>query len=154
MKKTIFILAALLILSLPAQAAVTIQETLAKAVPEDAILFGTHQDLQTLWKNISSSNAWQKIQGFNVWDELGVGSDLSEFKVKFNEKVGLELSEENIMALFGKEVAVALMGGPEAGQVQVLLLAIPADKEKAGGSCISSCRYHPERNRFDCLGGR
>jgi len=132
MKRTICAIVMLLLFSSPLWGATTIQDTLAKNVPEDAVFFVTYQDLASLWKGISSSNTWKRVKNLKVWEEADLTSGFNEFKAEFAKNIGFEFNEENLMALLGKEFAIAGFADPETMQFQVMILAKTADKAKVG----------------------
>jgi len=133
MKRVIIVLAVLMAVSGVARAAVTIQDTLIKAVPEDAVVCATLGDIQAVWKSVSSSNAWQKIKGLKVWENADFSPGLEEFKAEFKENMGFDLSADNIMALIGKELTLALSGDPQTMQFNLIVMARPGDLIKAKG---------------------
>jgi Protein of unknown function (DUF3352) len=131
MKKLILMLVVLMMLGQTAHAAITIQDTLAKAVPEDAILFSTIEDAQGIWGAISASNAWAKVKELKIWQEMQLGDNLNQFKTQFKQSMGFDLSQENIMALLGSELALAVTGDPDTMQYNVVIIAKPGDPLKA-----------------------
>lgn len=131
MKKLILMLAVLMMLGQTTFAAITIQDTLAKAVPENAILFSTIEDVQGIWGTVSASNAWGKIKALKVWEEMQLDSNLNQFKTQFKQNLGFDLSAENILALMGAEMAVAVTGDPETMQYSIVIIAKPGDPSKA-----------------------
>ena len=131
MKKLIVMLAVLMLLGQAAYAAVTIQDTLARAVPENAIIFATIEDFQGIWGGISSSNAWKKIKALKIWREMQVGSSFDQFRTEFKQNLGFDFSKENILALMGRELALAVTGDAETMQFNLVIIARPGDPVKA-----------------------
>jgi hypothetical protein len=102
-------------------------ETFARYVPDGAVFYATTQDFERFWRGIEQSNFWATFTRLEIWE----GADFSwydDFREDFAANLGFELSTENVMAVFGKEFAVALYVEPgEDGQagpkIEVFLVA-------------------------------
>jgi len=98
------------------------QESLARLVPQDAVFFKHSADIEKLWANVSASNFWKQLMSLKVWDDTGARAGIQEFAQEFLEEMGFELSTENIMSLFGKELALAVCVEPgEAPKIRAYL---------------------------------
>ncbi len=159
MKRTCLVLTCLAVATVlvgPAQSA----ETFARYVPDGAVLYATTQNLEGVWRGIEQSNFWNTFTHLTIWEGADFGW-YEEFRNEFAENVGFEFSTENLMAVLGKEFAVALYIEPAAaGQggptIELLCLAQmnPPDlvedivaklleqaKEEGGEAIISSVEH-------------
>jgi hypothetical protein len=82
-------------------------ETFARFVPEGAVFYATTQNFESVWRGIERSNFWAKLTRLNLWEGVDFGW-YDDFRETFAESLGFEFSTENVMAVFGKEFAVAL----------------------------------------------
>lgn len=126
MKRTCLVLTCLAVAAVlvgPAQSA----ETFARYVPDGAVLYATTQNLESVWQSIEQSTFWNTFTHLNIWEGADFGW-YEEFRNEFAENVGFEFSTENVMAVFGKEFAVALYiepaaAGEDGPTIEVLCLA-------------------------------
>jgi len=99
----------LIVMAAPARAAES--KTFARHVPDGAVLYATTQGLEEFWAGIERSNFWAMFTHLKVWE----GADFSwydDFRDEFADELGFEFNTANLMAVFGKEFAVAFYAEP------------------------------------------
>ena len=105
------------------------QQTFAGTMPEGAVFYATTQNFESVWKGIEQSNFWAKLTRLKIWEGVDFGW-YDDFRDDFADKFGFEFSTDNVMAVFGREFAVALyVTPPEEAAAEA---AGAADVENAG----------------------
>jgi len=125
MKRTCLMLVVLAtVLAVPLVSLGQERQTFARALPEGAVFYATTQNLESVWKSVEQSNFWVRLTRLTVWD----GVDFSwydDFRSSFADEFGFEFNTQNLMAVFGREFAVALYVEPpaeEGGNTKIELL--------------------------------
>jgi len=140
----------LLVLALaPVSAPAAQNETLAHVVPDGAVYYADVQNLDGFWRSIEQSNFWAKFTRLKIWDDVSFDW-YEEFREEFAENLGFEFSTANVMAVFGKELALAFYVEPakegEAGpQIELILVARadpPEAVEDMVGKVLKSIKEH------------
>ncbi len=128
MKRICLVFASLLVL-LAALDAAQAQEprTFARYVPEGAVFYATTQNFESFWRGIEQSNFWAKLTRLKIWEGADFGW-YDDFREDFAQNLGFEFSTKNLMAVFGKEFAVAFYIEPGAGdatapKIEVIFVA-------------------------------
>jgi hypothetical protein len=81
-------------------------ETFAGVVPGGAAFYADTQGLESVWRGIERSNFWAKFAHLKVWEGVDLGR-YERFRAQFAQNLGLEFSTANLLAVLGKEFAVA-----------------------------------------------
>ena len=74
--------------------------------PEETIVYVSQKGIAESWEEFKASSFWKELISSEGW--RGLEPKLRELQRKFEVKWGIPLTEENIMELFGREVALAL----------------------------------------------
>ncbi|MBN1916768.1 MAG: DUF3352 domain-containing protein [Verrucomicrobia bacterium] len=99
-------------------------KTFAGSVPEGAVFYATTQNLESVWAGIERSNFWAKLTRLKIWEGADFGW-YDDFRHDFADKLGFEFNTQSFMAVFGREIAVALYVEPPAdagGNTRIELL--------------------------------
>lgn len=96
---------------------------LLNVVPEDALIFLSAQDIRATWSELEGSNFWNQISTLEIWQTANVAGNLDILKEQFRANMGIDLSEENLLGLFGQDVGLVLVGGA-AGALNPSLLIV------------------------------
>ena len=114
MKRTCLMLTVLAgLLVVPLVAAGQEPQTFARYVPEGAVFYATTQNAEAFWTKIEQSNFWVRFTQLKVWE----GVDFAwydDFRREFADKFGFAFDTKNLMAVLGREFAVALYVEPPA----------------------------------------
>ncbi|MCD5391016.1 hypothetical protein LR007_04040 [candidate division NPL-UPA2 bacterium] len=112
MKKTLVIILAIIVLG-GVGAALFLKvrkvevEVLESFFPEETIAYISQKGIAGSWDKFKASGFWKELISSEGWRELE--PKLRELQGEFEAKCGIPLTEENIMELFGQEVALALL---------------------------------------------
>ncbi|MBI1883798.1 MAG: DUF3352 domain-containing protein [Chlamydiae bacterium] len=97
---------------------------IADVVPSDVVVFLSARNTRSTWDLIKNSNFWQQASSLKIWESAQLGMGLKNFKDQFKTNMGFDLTEENVLGLFGQDLSIALLGSKEGlANPQLLLMA-------------------------------
>lgn len=103
---------------------------LAEILPQDVAFYYSVQNLETIWKDVKTSNFWRDFSGLKLWEDIQVAGGIEDIKTQFKENVGVELTEDNFLKLAGQQLAVAVIPGAEqAAPPKILILSQAKTKQ-------------------------
>lgn len=95
---------------------------LAEILPQDTAFYYSIQNTESVWKDIKSSRFWRELSELKLWQDIQIQSGLDDLKSQFKENVGVELTEENLMKLIGRELAITITPPASAGAPPRIIL--------------------------------
>lgn len=102
---------------------------MADILPQDVSFYYSIQNLETIWKNIKTSNFWKEFSNLKLWQDIQISSGIKDLQNQFKENTGVELTEENFLRLAGREFVIAIQPAEENTPPKILLLARVKDKQ-------------------------
>lgn len=102
---------------------------MAEILPQDVSFYYSIQNLETIWKNIKTSNFWREFSNLKLLQDIQIASGLQDLKNQFKENVGVELTEENFLKLTGREFVVAIIPAEQNAPPKILLLSRGKNKQ-------------------------
>ncbi|MBI1870244.1 MAG: DUF3352 domain-containing protein [Chlamydiae bacterium] len=97
---------------------------IADVIPSDVVLFLSARNARSTWDLVKSSNFWKQVADLKIWEAAQIVSNLNTMKEQFKTNMGFDLSEENVLGVFGQDLSIALVGSKEGlANPQILLLA-------------------------------
>jgi len=98
-----------------------------KLIPQDASAIIRFDDLGSVWSKLEDTNSYAYLKSFSQWikrvmpvEELGYTNDIRDIR----ESIGIEPSEENILAFLGKKIMLSLwLENPD--DMKFMLISMP-----------------------------
>lgn len=126
MKKVLIVIVALAVAGIAIWGAMNLtkpeEALLAEILPQDIAFYYSIQNTETIWKNIKTSRFWREFSNIKLWTDIQVASGVDDLKNQFKENIGIELTEQNLMKLIGRELAISIAPGTSENDPPKILL--------------------------------
>lgn len=104
---------------------------MADILPQDVAFYYSIQNIETIWKNIKSSNFWKQFSDLKLWQDMQVTAGIQDIKTQFKDNIGVDLTEENFLKLAGKELVIAIIPGADQNTPPKILLLSQGKSKQA-----------------------
>lgn len=104
---------------------------IAEILPQDVSFYYSIQNLETIWKNVKSSNFWKEFSNLRLWQDIQITSGIEDLKSQFKENVGVEMTEDNFLKLAGQQLVIAVIPGADQNTPPKILIISQAKNREA-----------------------
>jgi len=127
MKKWLLAVVAVVVIAVVAVVGLKMMKAPKKAVisetlPQEVAFYYSIQNVETIWKNVKTSNFWKELTGLKLLQEAQISTGIQDLQKQFKDNIGIDLTEANFMKLAGTQLVIAVIPGKEQTAPPKILL--------------------------------